>query len=473
MAEQFDPYRKWLGIPRDEQPPHHYRLLGIPLFEADPDVIENASHRQMSYLRTFQQGPHAAESQQLLTELAAAKLCLLCPDRKAAYDESLHTRLATTAPPRMSAPEPTAALAEVPRGIRSTAPEIPRRPSLPPGPVDEVDSSSQLAPLPPPVEPTEFGAPVVPSAVAPVARRRLSRHQQLLLPLLIGTLGVVAVVVIVGLLAVNFRPPAADAPERWWGLLGRSSPQPATDPGAADEQIGKSPTDSPPSTSSPSAPDAALVAAHAARVRQQLAAVRTALANRQAKEAGDVLRRVGTPARDRQLRAEKERLEVLHRLHEDFWKAVRKGIDRVKGRLERKDDERGERVAGVEFLGQQLEWRQVEPEALEMQIDGSTWRGTWRELPPKVAVTFALLGLEDEDGFGRNCLAAFLLFDSQGSRDENRRIGAAFYDLATRMVGQPNHFLAEEFGLPTTASDPPPYPDTDLQVRPRLRRSSS
>ena len=29
MSAGFDPLYKWLGIPPDEQPPHHYRLLGI------------------------------------------------------------------------------------------------------------------------------------------------------------------------------------------------------------------------------------------------------------------------------------------------------------------------------------------------------------------------------------------------------------------------------------------------------------
>ena len=34
----FDPYRKWLGIPPKDQPPNHYRLLGLELFETDPDT---------------------------------------------------------------------------------------------------------------------------------------------------------------------------------------------------------------------------------------------------------------------------------------------------------------------------------------------------------------------------------------------------------------------------------------------------
>ena len=29
MKQSFDPYHKWLGIPPEDQPPHHYRLLGV------------------------------------------------------------------------------------------------------------------------------------------------------------------------------------------------------------------------------------------------------------------------------------------------------------------------------------------------------------------------------------------------------------------------------------------------------------
>ena len=43
MSDTFDPYYKWLGIPPKDQPPNHYRLLGIDLFTPDPDVIESAA----------------------------------------------------------------------------------------------------------------------------------------------------------------------------------------------------------------------------------------------------------------------------------------------------------------------------------------------------------------------------------------------------------------------------------------------
>jgi len=93
MSDPFDPYRKWLGIPPKDQPPNHYRLLGIAHFEDDPDVIENAATRQMAHVRTFQSGRHSALSQRILNELTASKLCLLQVEKKAPYDEQLRAKL--------------------------------------------------------------------------------------------------------------------------------------------------------------------------------------------------------------------------------------------------------------------------------------------------------------------------------------------------------------------------------------------
>jgi len=94
MDAAFDPYRKWLGIPRDEQPPHHYRLLGLRVLEEDLEVISHAADRQMLHVRGFQSGPHSQESQKLLNELAAARVCLLDPAKKASYDEQLRAAIA-------------------------------------------------------------------------------------------------------------------------------------------------------------------------------------------------------------------------------------------------------------------------------------------------------------------------------------------------------------------------------------------
>ena len=109
MAEQFDPYRKWLGIPSQDQPPNHYQLLGIPALENDPDVIENAANRQMAHVRTFQIGKHSKTSQQILNELSAAKRCLLISEKKADYDAKLKDQLtpaSTSAPTGQAAALP-------------------------------------------------------------------------------------------------------------------------------------------------------------------------------------------------------------------------------------------------------------------------------------------------------------------------------------------------------------------------------
>jgi hypothetical protein len=93
----FDPYHRWLGIPPKEQPPDCYRLLGVSRFESDPDVIEAAADQRMAFLRTLQTGPHGKRSQELLNEVAAAKLRLLNPEKKAAYDQELRRRAAAQA----------------------------------------------------------------------------------------------------------------------------------------------------------------------------------------------------------------------------------------------------------------------------------------------------------------------------------------------------------------------------------------
>ena len=79
MADDFNPYHVWLGIPPEEQPANHYRLLSLRLFEISADVIDNAADRQMAHLRTIQVGKHVDLSQRLLNEVAAARICLLDP----------------------------------------------------------------------------------------------------------------------------------------------------------------------------------------------------------------------------------------------------------------------------------------------------------------------------------------------------------------------------------------------------------
>jgi hypothetical protein len=95
----FDPYYKWLAIPPNEQPPNHYRLLGVPLFTADADVIDNAADQRMTHLRSYQSGKHSAESQRLLNEVSQARACLLVPEKRAEYDAALKKKLQPASQP--------------------------------------------------------------------------------------------------------------------------------------------------------------------------------------------------------------------------------------------------------------------------------------------------------------------------------------------------------------------------------------
>ncbi|MGE0609214.1 MAG: formylglycine-generating enzyme family protein, partial [Pirellulales bacterium] len=88
MAE-FDAYHKWFGIPARDQPPHHYRLLGLDPFESDPDVIDAAAEQRMTFLQTCANGPYTALSQELMNEVVAARLCLLDRAKKSLYDSRL------------------------------------------------------------------------------------------------------------------------------------------------------------------------------------------------------------------------------------------------------------------------------------------------------------------------------------------------------------------------------------------------
>jgi len=147
MSGSFDPYHKWLGISPKDQPPNHYRLLAIDLFESDPDVISSAADQRMAHVRAFQTGKHSSLSQEILNEIAAARVCLLSPEKRADYDRQLRARLAV----EDEKPEPTDSAIQAPPG-----PQV-------------------IPPLPPAVPPP--GGPVVPHVEGIVPRPWLRRRR--------------------------------------------------------------------------------------------------------------------------------------------------------------------------------------------------------------------------------------------------------------------------------------------------------
>jgi len=89
----YDVYHLWLGIPREEQPPTHYRLLGVPLFERNEEVIRNAADRQRSHVKRLGVNQFQTVGQELLNEIEVARICLLRPEKRTAYDDKIRTAM--------------------------------------------------------------------------------------------------------------------------------------------------------------------------------------------------------------------------------------------------------------------------------------------------------------------------------------------------------------------------------------------
>ncbi len=191
MSQSFDPYHIWLGIPANESPPNHYRLLGLSLFESDADVIQHAIDQRMAHLKSLSTGRHVALSQRLLNEVARAGVCLLRPVDKQIYDYALRAAIAAVA---QSARTETAA---------SETPFAPAGPEAPP------QSEPELSP--------DFGAfEHVLGAAARGRRDRGKRRRSSTRTLkfvagtvLIGATGLVAIGL--ALFAVNPKHPLLEA----------------------------------------------------------------------------------------------------------------------------------------------------------------------------------------------------------------------------------------------------------------------
>ncbi|MEZ6089419.1 MAG: hypothetical protein R3C05_15590 [Pirellulaceae bacterium] len=95
-SDELDPYHKWLGIPKHQQPPTFYRLLGIELFESNAEVIDAAATRQTAYLHQLTSGPHRRLTQRLMNEIARARRVLLDPESRKSYDLKLKQTLSDT-----------------------------------------------------------------------------------------------------------------------------------------------------------------------------------------------------------------------------------------------------------------------------------------------------------------------------------------------------------------------------------------
>ena len=104
MAADF--YTEWLGVPPDPRPPDYYTLLGVDIFCRDQDIIELAARRQLMRLDEFALYPDRDTRdavQDMMNEVARARVDLVNPNRRLAYDRQLAQRLGVAVPPEVPA----------------------------------------------------------------------------------------------------------------------------------------------------------------------------------------------------------------------------------------------------------------------------------------------------------------------------------------------------------------------------------
>ena len=92
MDPDFDPYFELLGIPKEEQPPNCYRLLGIPEYTSNKQVIANGAARQMQFLRRVGGDQYLTDVQKILNEISKVRITLLDDSKRAEYDRNLRAK---------------------------------------------------------------------------------------------------------------------------------------------------------------------------------------------------------------------------------------------------------------------------------------------------------------------------------------------------------------------------------------------
>lgn len=88
-SDEFDPYYRWLGIPKDQRPPNHYQLLGIAATEDDRKTIEDAIQRQTNLIKTQREPEQDEIANRVLYEIQEAGITVLDPYCRKEYDASI------------------------------------------------------------------------------------------------------------------------------------------------------------------------------------------------------------------------------------------------------------------------------------------------------------------------------------------------------------------------------------------------
>jgi pSer/pThr/pTyr-binding forkhead associated (FHA) protein len=87
-----DPYTKYLDLPAGARPPSMYQLLQLEVFCSEPERIKHAARKQFRRIKPFEDHPnrHMREAiQDIMTQIATARVVLCDPERKLEYDQAL------------------------------------------------------------------------------------------------------------------------------------------------------------------------------------------------------------------------------------------------------------------------------------------------------------------------------------------------------------------------------------------------
>ncbi len=91
-----DLYGKYLDLPPGPRPPHFYQLLQLELFCSEPERIQHAARKQFRSIKPYEDHPDRDTReaiQDIMNQIATARVVLCDPARKLEHDRELATSL--------------------------------------------------------------------------------------------------------------------------------------------------------------------------------------------------------------------------------------------------------------------------------------------------------------------------------------------------------------------------------------------
>jgi len=172
-----DYYTQWLGVPSGTRPPDYYTLLGVDVFCADQDAIEKATRKQLTRLDEFALYPDRDTRdavQDMMNEVARARVDLVNPNRRLTYDQKLARQLGLAVPA-----EPSPAVKSETLIAPRSKPQAPApiEPELPP----EIAAPAPVDAPPPAEEVVDVAAQFEKTVWKHLQKWKLNAHEQRLL----------------------------------------------------------------------------------------------------------------------------------------------------------------------------------------------------------------------------------------------------------------------------------------------------